>query len=141
METRNTLTDDEREEYAEILENCRHDDTVIYQLGAILLPLALGAVAVAAQFPGLRYPLAVFSLLLYLYWFLVSVRYSWFSEVRRIRGRELESKAGLNHLQIFLTLPPEMASQLGARLSIRRLRILFLVFLTVTWSVLLIWLR
>jgi hypothetical protein len=82
------LTDDERAEYVEIGLHYRHDDAMIYQLGAILLPLSFGAIAFAGQFLHLRYVLAIFSVILYMYWYLVSARLSWFSSVRQIRARE-----------------------------------------------------
>lgn len=81
------LSDDERMEYAEIGQFNRHDDTIAYQLAAVLLPLSFGAVALAAQFPNMRYALAVFSITIYLYWLLVSDRLAWFSAVRHTRAR------------------------------------------------------
>lgn len=133
------LTEDERMEYAEIGQFHRHDDTIAYQLGAVLLPLSFGAVALAAQFPDMRYWLAGFSITIYLYWHLVSARLAWFTDVRRTRVLELEKKAGLRNHRAFEDIPPHLACKCGRHLSIRRMRLVFFVLLTLCWVALLVW--
>ena len=131
--TTRPLTEDERIEYAEIGQFYRHDDTIIYQLAAVLLPLSFGAVVAAAQYLNLRYFLFLGSIALYSFWFLVSIRLSWFSRVRMERARELEQTAGLNHHQIVHD-PPAHLRHIGSRISIRLLRLVVFVVLLVIWA-------
>lgn len=133
------LSDDERMEYTEIGQFYRHDDSIAYQLASILLPLSFGAVALAAQFPKMRFALAVFSITIHLYWVLVSERLAWFSDVRKFRANELETKAGLCLHRAFTNLPSNLARRRGRYLSIRRLRLIFLCLLILSWVALLIW--
>lgn len=133
-----SLTDEERMEYAEICEYHRHEDTIAYQLASVLLPLSFGAIAVSVEFPDMRCALALFSIALYLYWVLFSVRLAWFSEIRLKRARELEAKAGLHHHRAFDDPPLELKGKWGYRISIRKLRWLFLFLLFFGWMVVLV---
>ncbi len=134
--TERALTEDERLEYQTIGELYRHDDTLIYQSASTFFPLAFGAVAVAAQFPGLRVALAVFSVVLYLYWLLLSARMSWYTAVRLHRAQELESIAGLKMYRWMKDPPEPFNSLLVNRYRIRSLRWIFLIVLVFSWLVL-----
>lgn len=81
-------SEDQRTEYLEIGSWCRHDDTMICQAATIFLPLSFGSVAGAFQFPAARFGLFFFSLALYVFWLLLSVRLSWFSAMRLERARD-----------------------------------------------------
>ena len=133
------LTEDERAEYIEIGELYRHDDQLIYHGASTLLPLSYGSIAIAAQFPALRVALAVFSVSLYLYWLLHSVRLSWYTAVRLERARELERLAGLKlHTWVGVDPPAPYDRQFGRRISIRTLRWVFLIVLLASWAILFI---
>jgi len=129
------LSADERLEYEHLSQWARHDDTMIYQAASTVLPLAFGAIAVAVQFPKMVIPLALFSIVLYVYWLLIATRLSWFSLVRLQRMRELEQKASFAH-HLMLTIPPNNLKQLtGSRISIRTVRWLGLAVLVTAWFV------
>jgi hypothetical protein len=126
-------SEDQRTEYLEIGNWCRHDDAMIYQAAAVFLPLSFGSIAGAFQFPAARFGLLFFSLGLYLYWLFLSVRLSWFSAVRLERARVLEEGVGISHHDLLSRPPDAYARQLGAKLSVRRLRLIFLAILIVAW--------
>jgi hypothetical protein len=127
------LSEDERLEYSEIGEMYRHDDQMTYSAASVFLPLSYGALVVGAQFPSVKLWVAFFSISLYLYWQLLSVRSSWYSAVRLERARELEKIAGLKHHHLIGEPPPRLKSQLGYHISIRRLRYFFLAVLVAGW--------
>lgn len=127
------LSEDERMEYSEISHSSRHDDTMIYQAASTILPLSFGTVAVATQFPKMVLPLAVLSVVLYVYWLLLATRLSWYTAVRRQRQQELERKAGLNH-HVLLNNPPRDLKTLGEKISIRRIRWWGLLILIAAWA-------
>lgn len=126
-------SEDQRTEYLELGSWCRHDDTMIYQAATIFLPLSFGSVAGAFQFTAARFGLCFFSLALYVFWLLLSVRLSWFSAVRLERARQLEEVAGLHHHQVLSKPPTDLARRIGSKLSIRLLRRIFLVVLLAAW--------
>lgn len=126
-------SEDQRTEYLEIGNWCRHDDSMIYQAAAVFLPLSFGSIAGAFQFPAARYGLLFFSLSIYLYWLLLSIRLSWFSSVRLERARSLEALVGLAHHELLDKPPEPYARHLGAKTSIRKLRFLFFMILIVAW--------
>ena len=132
------LSVDERLEYEHLSHWGRHDDTMIYQAASTVLPLAFGAVAIAVQFPKMVIPLALFSIVLYVYWLLIATRLSWFSSVRLHRMRELENKACLGHHVILSNPPLQLQSILGSRISIRKVRWLGLIVLATAWLVTLV---
>jgi len=108
---------------------------MIYQAASTILPLSFGAVAVATQFPKMAAPLAVLSVVLYIYWLLLATRLSWYTSVRRERQRELERKAGLNHHLLLGNPPSKLRSALGNKISIRSVRWWGLLILAVAWVV------
>jgi hypothetical protein len=126
-------SEEERSEYVELGSWCRHDDSIIYQAAAVFLPLSFGSVAVAYQFPSARFGLLFFSLSVYLYWLLICVRISWLSAVRLERARELEDRANLHHYKMLTSPPVELGKGLGGKLSVRKLRLLFLWVLVLLW--------
>lgn len=135
------MNDLEKIEYVE-LNNCqRQDDSIIYSLASIVLPLSFGSFAVAAQFPKMRYALAGASIVLFLYWLLVAVRLSWYSSVRFHRMQELEANSGLYHHLLIRKPPDHLARKLGYRLSIRAMRITLLVVLVIGWIFVLVLMR
>lgn len=91
------LTDDERVEYNELGAAARNDDVVEIGISTLLLPLLIGALVAAQQQAQLRVLLAAGSLGIWLYWFTVNRRRTWFAAVRFARASELEEKARLDH--------------------------------------------
>lgn len=92
------VTDDERIEYQELNEFARHDDTVSLAVSSVLLPALLAALAWAWTQPlGLQAPLALGSLIMWLYWAAVTQRRMEFAGIRYRRAWELECKGDLHH--------------------------------------------
>jgi hypothetical protein len=92
------LTDDERIEYQQINEFARHDDTVTLAVSSVVLPALFAALAWAWTQPiDIRAPLALGSLVIWLYWAAVTQRRGEFAVIRYKRAWELECKADLQH--------------------------------------------
>jgi len=127
------LSDIDKLEYEQLSLWARADDTVIYQSASTILPLSFGALAAAVQFPKVALLLAVFSIVLYVYWLLIATRLSWFSTVRLNRLRHLEAKLGHVHHVALVKPPADAASHIGARISIRVLRWIGAGVLLVSW--------
>lgn len=136
-QTPRDLSPNERLEYDEIGKWCRHDDDMIYKAAAVFLVISFGALPVAVQYPRGRYALFFVSLAIYIFWWLTAKRMSWFSSVRLQRARELEAAAGMQHHARLASPPSEQSSELGCRLSVRRLRTVFFGVLVIAWIVLL----
>ena len=129
------LSIDERIEYTQLCEGYRHDDKLIYRSFSVLIPLSFGAIAIAVELPQTRLALTIFSIAIYCFWLLMSVRLSWFTAVRLSRARELELKAGLNHFTLLKEPSQQLKKKFGSKLSIRLLRWCFLFILIISWAI------
>lgn len=84
-------------EYEEIGRCWRHDDDIAVRLTAILLPLAVGALALALGYPlPPRLVIGLGGMLLMLFWFLYYVRVSARAVLRFGRAKEIERALGLH---------------------------------------------
>ena len=141
-------------EYSEIGNCYRHDDTVAFNMGSFLLPVALGAVAVAAGQPKLRLVIGLGSLLVCAYWLAVVARVSWYTSLRLARAAQIEEILGFDHhLSIRRQpaagkpLPNDVWQQtkrferwifwLGYSVPARRVHFLLLVGLLIVWGLVL----
>jgi Flp pilus assembly protein TadB len=93
----NQLNDDQRLEYQQLGEFARHDDTVNLTVSSLLLPALIAALGWAWLNHGLVGPLALGSLVVWLYWSVVNKRRNDFLNVRFARAWELEKAADFRH--------------------------------------------
>jgi hypothetical protein len=91
------LRADERIEYQEIGEFARHDDVVNNAVSSILLPVLAAAIAFATKNPEYAVALFLASVVVWLYWAVVTMRRNDFAAIRYRRARDLETMAGLRH--------------------------------------------
>jgi hypothetical protein len=97
MPSKTGMSDDERAEYGELGSAYRNDDAIGLAVGALLLPLAFGSLAVTWQSPQLFFPMLLVSAFAIAVYAMYSARLSMYTAVRLRRLRDLESKANLRH--------------------------------------------
>lgn len=90
-------SEDERAEYAEIGAAYRNDDTIGLAVGALLLPVVFGSVAVVWQSPQWFFPMLFVSCLAVCFYAAYSARLSMYTTLRLRRMRDLEARADLRH--------------------------------------------
>lgn len=128
------LSEDERLEYRELGEFCRHDETLVYAATATLLPLSFSALAALPFAGAARALLLGASITLGVLWFVICTRLAWFVERRRRRAAELERAAGLRNHALHDWQRGEPALGVGAFLSVRKTRLLCFLVLVLFWA-------
>jgi hypothetical protein len=128
------LSEDERLEYRELGEFCRHDETLVYAATATLLPLSFLALAVLPLATEAHVLLLAASVTLGVLWFITCTRLAWFVERRRRRAAELERTAGLRNHALHDWRRGEPSLGAGAFLSVRKTRLVCFGVLVLLWA-------
>jgi hypothetical protein len=135
-------------EYQEINNFYKHNDTMAWTMGSILIPLSLGIFAFSVQnFKTIPIEAIILTALisvgLLIIWGSMFERMSFYTQIRKPRLHEIESLLGMkNHLsfEIYSDMDKRRLSLIGSSIGIRRLIKYTIILFLLTWT-LLIWVK
>lgn len=99
------------EEYKDIGENARRDDIIAWTIGSIFITAAFGAILIWAAYRDAAPILGAGSVAMIWFWFLLTQRFAWYTQIRYARAQEIESLLGLNQHRLIHN--PERGFRIG----------------------------